>query len=284
MKERRKIDVATLFGIIGGLTLVFFAIIKRGQAIGTALPRGILGAFADPVSEVTSILITVGGTFAAVFVNYPIQTVGRMFKVMARALFSTEQDPTDVIEQLIKFSRIARKEGPLALERELKHVENKFLKRAIQLVVDGASSDRIRAELYTEINFMRERHRIGQEMFQMLGTYCPAFGMLGTIIGLIMLLGSVQNPSQVTAGMSVALLTTFWGVLMGYLIFLPIAGKLKRRSDEEAFINQIIIEGVLSIQAGENPMIMEGKLKAYLAPHLREILAKRKRIRVPLVK
>jgi chemotaxis protein MotA len=146
----------------------------------------------------------------------------------------------------------------------------------VQLVVDGADQERIRAELETEITFIRERHRVGQEIFLTLGTYCPAFGMIGTIMGLIMMLARIEDQSQIAGGMAVALLTTFYGAVAGYLLFLPVAGKLKRRSEDEMFIKEVIIRGVLSLQAGEIPSVMEAKLKAYLAPQLRKKTVEKK--------
>ncbi len=284
---RQRVDVATIIGFLIGLGAIFFAIWYRGKfgaMTGGGAGTTWYGVFADWNSQWTSVLITLGGTFAAALVNYPAATIGRMFRIAARAFISAEYDPTDVIEQLIMLTRKARREGYLTLEKEEKHIQNRFLKRGIQLIVDGASQDRVRSELLTEINFMRERHRVGQDLFDMLATYAPAFGMLGTIIGLIMLLGQIKNPGQITAGMATALLTTFWGLVFGYLIFMPLSGKLKKRSDEEVFIMQVITEGVLSMLAGENPMVMESKMKAYLAPHLREKLALRKRERARLAR
>jgi len=250
-------DITTILGVISGIGLIFVAIFMR--------MGGATGFF-----DVSSIFITFGGAIAATLVNYPMKQVLGVFKIAQKVLTEKEEDPTELINQLIDFTKIAHKQGLLELEKELSKVNNEFLKRGVQLVVDGADQERIRTELETEITFIRERHLIGQEIFISLGTYCPAFGMIGTVMGLIMMLAHLEDQSQIAAGMSVALLTTFYGAVAAYLFFLPIAGKLKRRSEEEIFVKEVIIRGVLSLQAGEIPSIMEAKLKAYLAPQLRK--------------
>ncbi|TET41402.1 MAG: motility protein A, partial [Elusimicrobia bacterium] len=224
----------------------------------------------------SSMFITFGGAFPATLVNYPMKQVLGVFKIAKKVLTEREEDPAKLINQFIYFTKIAHKRGILELEKELNKVNNEFLKRGVQLVVDGADQERIRAELETEITFIRERHRVGQEIFLTLGTYCPAFGMIGTIMGLIMMLARIEDQSQIAGGMAVALLTTFYGAVAGYLLFLPVAGKLKRRSEDEIFIKEVIIRGVLSLQAGEIPSVMEAKLKAYLAPQLRKKTVEKK--------
>jgi len=258
-------DITTILGVISGISLIVVAIIMRMGGVG-------LKGFFD----VSSIFITFGGTFAATLVNYPMRQVLGVFKIAKKVLTEKEEDPAKLISQFIYFTKIAHKQGILELEKELNKVNNEFLKRGVQLVVDGADQERIRTELETEITFIRERHRVGQEIFLTLGTYCPAFGMIGTIMGLIMMLAHIEDQSQIAGGMALALLTTFYGAVAGYLLFLPIAGKLKRRSEDEIFIKEVIIRGVLSLQAGEIPSVMEAKLKAYLAPQLRKKTVEKK--------
>lgn len=258
-------DITTILGVISGISLIVVAIIMRMGGVG-------LKGFFD----VSSMFITFGGAFAATLVNYPMKQVLGVFKIAKKVLTEREEDPAKLINQFIYFTKIAHKQGILELEKELNKVNNEFLKRGVQLVVDGADQERIRAELETEITFIRERHRIGQEIFLTLGTYCPAFGMIGTIMGLIMMLARIEDQSQIAGGMAVALLTTFYGAVAGYLLFLPVAGKLKRRSEDEMFIKEVIIRGVLSLQAGEIPSVMEAKLKAYLAPQLRKKTVEKK--------
>lgn len=258
-------DITTILGVVSGISLIIVAIIMRMGGVG-------LKGFFD----VSSMFITFGGAFAATLVNYPMKQVLGVFKIAKKVLTEREEDPAKLINQFIYFTKIAHKQGILELEKELNKVNNEFLKRGVQLVVDGADQERIRAELETEITFIRERHRVGQEIFLTLGTYCPAFGMIGTIMGLIMMLARIEDQSQIAGGMAVALLTTFYGAVAGYLLFLPVAGKLKRRSEDEMFIKEVIIRGVLSLQAGEIPSVMEAKLKAYLAPQLRKKTVEKK--------
>ena len=137
------------------------------------------------------------------------------------------------------------------------------------MVVDGQDADFIRNLMETEVAFLQERHKIGQEIFIALGTYSPAFGLIGTIIGLILMLKDLQDTAQIASGMAVALLTTFYGAMVAYLLFLPIAGKLKRRSEEEIFVKEVIVRGVLLLQSGVAPSVMEANLQAYLSPALR---------------
>jgi len=258
-------DITTILGVASGIGLIAVAIVMRAGG------SGLKGFF-----DISSLFITFGGAFAATLVNYPMKQVLGVFKIAKKVLTEKEEDPTELINQFLNFTKIAHKRGILELEKELNNVNNDFLKRGVQLVIDGADHERIRTELETEITFIRERHLIGQEIFVTLGTYSPAFGMIGTIIGLIMMLARLEDQSQIAAGMAVALLTTFYGAVAGYLFFLPIAGKLKRRSEDEIFIKEVIIRGVLSLQAGEIPSVMEAKLKAYLAPQLRKKTTVRK--------
>jgi len=258
-------DITTILGVVSGISLIIIAIFMRMGGMG-------LKGFFD----VSSMFITFGGTFAATLVNYPMKQVLGVFKIAKKVLTEKDEDLTELVSQFLTFTKIAHKQGILELEKELNKINNDFLKRGVQLVVDGADQDRIRTELETEITFIRERHRVGQEIFLTLGTYCPAFGMIGTIMGLIMMLARIEDQSQIAGGMALALLTTFYGAVAGYLFFLPIAGKLKRRSEDEMFIKEVIIRGVLSLQAGEIPSVMEAKLKAYLAPQLRKRAAGKK--------
>lgn len=246
-------DLTTIIGFTGGIILVLSSVILRG---GMAALSGFI--------NMPSVMITFGGTFAALLINYPLQQVVKSFKIVQKVFTEKQEEPTHYIEIFRKLIIKSSKEGVLALQDELKDIDNVFLKRGVKMVVDGQSQGLIREELETELAFTRERHKIGQEIFVTLGTYSPAFGMIGTIMGLILMLANLQNQAQIASGMAVALLTTFYGALAAYLIFLPIAGKLKRRSEEELFIKRVILRGVLSLHAGEIPSIAVSKLRAYI--------------------
>lgn len=246
-------DLTTVIGITGGLILVLFSVFVRGG--GSALAGFI---------NIPSVMITFGGTFAAILVNYPFVQVVKALKVVRKVFTEQQEDPAKYIEQFRYFVIKASKQGILSLQEDIKRMDNEFLQRGVSMVVDGQSQELIREELETELAFTLERHKVGQEIFVTLGTYAPAFGMIGTIMGLILMLANLQDQSQIAQGMALALLTTFYGALAAYLIFLPIAGKLKRRSEDELFIKSVIIRGVLSLQAGEIPSIAVAKLRAYV--------------------
>lgn len=250
-------DFTTIIGIFSGLALIVIAIMMRAGGIATFW-------------NLPSVFITFGGAFAATLVNYPIKQVVNVFKIAAKVFTAKEEDTQELIDNFVDFAKKARRMGVMELEKDIKNIQNDFLRRGVELVVAGADQERIRTELETELTFIQERHKIGQEIFIALGTYCPAFGMIGTIMGLILMLARIEDQSQIATGMAVALLTTFYGAVAGYLIFLPIAGKLKRRSADELLVKEVIIRGVLSLQSGEIPSVVEAKLKAYLPPKMRK--------------
>jgi chemotaxis protein MotA len=254
-------DLATIAGIFVGLGLVIIAIL---------ISEGMKGIMLFMNYE--ALLVVMGGTFCALLVNYPLQQVLRMFKVV-RVVFSSQgENTTEIITTFVNLSKKARTGGFLSLEGDVKNIRDDFLKRGMQMVVDGQEKEFIANMLETEIGFIRERHKVGQEIFTALGTYSPAFGIIGTVLGMILMLSSITDVEQVPRRMAVALASAFFGLGSGYLIFLPIAGKLRRRSDEELLIKEIIIRGVLLIQSGAIPSRVEENLKAYLEPSQRALI------------
>lgn len=249
-------DIATFGGIIAGIVLLGWA-----MASGSSLL-----IFWNP----PSLMITVGGTFAATLINYPLRQMLGVVGVLKNAFFKKAMDPSEVISILVSFAEKARREGLLALEDDAQQLEDGFLQKGIQLVVDGTDPELVRSILETELAFLEDRHKAGQGIFETMGALAPAFGMIGTLIGLIQMLKNLDDPSAIGPGMAVALLTTFYGALMANLIFIPIAGKLKVKSAEEVLLKEVMIEGILSIQSGDNPRIVEEKLKAFLAPKTRK--------------
>ena len=248
-------DVATIVGIIAGLVLIFTAILSSGS----------LMTFWD----LPSLMITVGGTAAATLINYPLGQIIRVFRIVQNVFRKSTMEPAQIITLLVSFADKARREGLLALEEEAEKVGDEFLAKGVQLVVDGSDPDLVRSILETELAFLEERHRAGQGIFLTMGTLAPAFGMVGTLIGLINMLRDLDSPETIGASMAVALVTTFYGVLFANLICIPVAGKLGVRSEQEILLKELVIEGVLSIQAGENPRIVAEKLKAFLSPRER---------------
>jgi chemotaxis protein MotA len=254
-------DIATIMGI-----LVFFV-----MSVGMIYHAEGVAGF-KPFLNPEAFFIVMGGTFCATLVNYPLSQVVGLGKILRKVLFSAGEDTSDIVSTFVTLSQKAKKEGFLALQGDIKSIPNDFLRRGIQLVVDGADQEFIRNMLETEIGFIRERHKVGQEIFNALGTYSPAFGIIGTVLGMIMMLSSIEDVSQVPRRMALALAAAFFGLGSGYLIFLPMGGKLRRRSEEELLVKEIVIRGVLLLQSGATPSVVEANLKAYLEPSKRLVI------------
>lgn len=248
-------DFATVIGILGGFGLVIVAMASGGG----------LAWFIDGPSA----MIVFGGTFGAVLINYPIADVLGVIQVAKNAFRGKEQRTAAVINQLVEMSKISRKEGAIALQRMIPGARDPFLVKAIHLVVDGLDPAHVSQILETELDFIGERHRLGAEIFTTMGNFAPAMGLIGTLIGLVQMLKGMNDPGSIGPAMAIALITTFYGVILANLVFLPIAGKLKTKSAQELLIKQLIIHGILSIQSGDNPRILEQKLHSYIAPRER---------------
>jgi len=250
-------DLASIIGIVVGMGFILFGILSGGSII----------LFID----LPSMLIVGGGTLGATLVNYPLAEVIGVIKVVKKAFLHTEESPLGVIDTLVSFAETARREGILSLEQKAMSVEDEFLKKGISLAVDGTEPEYIKEIMQTEIEYISERHRTGAGIFDTMGSFAPAFGMIGTLIGLINMLAKMDDPSSIGPSMSVALITTLYGAFLANLIFLPIAGKLKARSASELLLKELCVEGIMSIQSGDNPRIVEGKLKAFLSPAMRVV-------------
>lgn len=211
-----------------------------------------------------SIMIVVGGTLAVIMVCYTMEQVKELPHIFKKAFFAENYDPSPVISRLVSFAEKARREGLLALEDDLERLEDDFLKGGIQMVIDGTDPEIIKAILEIEIAHIDERHRVNMGIMDNAGTLAPAFGMIGTLIGLINMLKALDDPDALGPGMAVALITTLYGSMMANVVFIPISSKLKVRNDEELFYKQMMLDGLLSIQAGDNPRVVEEKLKAYM--------------------
>jgi chemotaxis protein MotA len=249
-------DIATILGIVSAFGLVLIAIF-----MGSGLSLFI---------NIPSLMIVVGGTLGATMINYPLKDVLGVIKVVKNAIFAKNTAVQDLIKQFITFAQKSRKEGILSLEGEIKNLNDEFLKKGIQLSIDGLEPQEIRSIMETELDFLRARHQLGAEIFTTMGTFAPALGMIGTLIGLVQMLQTMDDPSTIGPSMAVALLTTFYGSIMANIICMPIAGKLRTRSKEEGLIKEMTIEGVISLSNGDNPRIIEQKLYAFIPPSMRE--------------
>ena len=244
-------DISTLMGIIIGIVLLGGSVVLGGNAIIFV--------------SLQALMIVLGGTAAGTMVGFSLSELKKVPSLLVIAFNENRMNSQEVINVLVDFAEKARREGLLALEQDSMEVDDSFLQRGIQLVVDGTDPELVRNILETKLTFLEERHGKGQNIFRTMGTLSPAFGMIGTLIGLIEMLSQLEDPSALGGGMAVALITTLYGALMANLFFIPMSQKLKLRSEEEVLMKEVMIEGILSIQAGENPRIVEEKLRAFLA-------------------
>ena len=258
----KRFDFLTIAGVVFGMGLVLWGIMMGGS----------LSVFINW----PGILITMGGSFGAMMINFEMEQVRQVMKITAQVIFEKKQNISSLGQIFVNLAQKARREGLLALEDELAEIEDPFLRNGLQMVIDGFEPDSIRDIMETEIYTLVQRHQMGQNLYRTWGSLTPSFGMIGTLIGLVQMLSSLDNPDAIGPGMAVALLTTFYGVLMANLIFNPIAGKLAIRSEVEVSRKEAIIDAVLSLQAGINPRILQEKLKAYLSPQERETLSGKK--------
>lgn len=249
-------DITTLVGILVAGGLVISSILMGGS-----------GAW---FINYPSLMIVIGGTMGATFLAYPISEVMSVFRVAKNVFLHRTQEAGKLIPIIVDFAKKARREGILSFESQLKEIDDPFLAKGLELAIDGMESKAIEEIMTTEIRYVEERHNTGSEIFATMGTFAPAVGMLGTIIGLVQMLMQMEDPSEIGAPMALALLTTFYGTLLANLLFLPIAGKLKTRSKREILVKQMVLEGILAIQSGDNHRIVEQKLKAFISPKSRE--------------
>ncbi|MEE1009449.1 MAG: motility protein A [Agathobacter sp.] len=251
-------DIATLIGVILGLVMVVFGIISSGGAAA-------MGDFIDP----PSIIITIGGSLSSVLGSRKLADFIGGLKSISLPFKNSVQDPTDTIKQIIDLSNVGRKEGLLALEEAANGIEDEFLKKGIMLVVDGTDPELVRGILETDLMCLEDRHKSTIGFWEYWAEMGPAWGMIGTLVGLVNMLNNLEDASTIGPNMAVALLTTLYGSLIANWLCGPVANKLKLNNNVEVTFRTITIEGLLSIQAGENPRVIEEKLKSFLAPSAR---------------
>lgn len=249
-------DFATFIGVIVGYTLVIVAL-YIGPGIGVYI-------------DLPSVLIVVGGTTGIILMHFPLNRVLNVFTLVIKTFFVREMDPQRVIQQMVSFAVRARRDGILALEAAENEIEDEFLREGIRLAVDGNEPAVVQEIMERELNYLEERHKEGASVLSSIGEYAPAMGMIGTLIGLVAMLQTLDEPSSIGPSMALAIITTFYGSLIANLFALPLAGKLRVRSKEEVLIKEITLAGIMAIQSGDNPRIVEKKLNAFLKPGTRE--------------
>jgi chemotaxis protein MotA len=246
-------DLATIIGLISGTVLILTAIFLGGSFL----------SFID----IPSILLVVGGTLAVTFIKFKMSDVINSFQVVMKAFLVKMSDPEEIIAEMVNFTRIAKKEGLIALEKEV--AKDPFAAKALRYLSDGYDEALIADMLNKDIRLTVQRHATGQNVFKAMGDSAPAFGMIGTLIGLVQMLGNMSDPSSIGPAMAVALLTTLYGALLANFLFLPLADKLSLRSDQEKLTKSIVMEAAIGINRGVAPMVLEESLKIFLTPKQR---------------
>lgn len=249
-------DIATAAGVVIAIVLILVSIVLGG---------GSFIAFVDPAS----VMVVIGGAIAATLISFPLPNFLGVFGVSMKVLMWKVDKPAELIAQIVSLSESARKDGLLTLEGRMAEIDNDFIKLGVQMAIDGTRPEVMEDILRTEIDAVATRHRDGKALLDCMGRFAPAFGMIGTLMGLIIMLGDMSDPSKIGAGMAVALLTTLYGAIASNVVFLPFAEKLGYTNKQELLAMDIIIRGVMAIQAGENPRVIEQKLNTFIPPKQR---------------
>ncbi|NLW07564.1 MAG: motility protein A [Clostridia bacterium] len=252
----QRLDILTIVGLVAGVGIIATALFLGGS----------IGYF----WSLNAVLITVGGSLAAALISHNYSDLKSFLPTLKQAFVNDLIEPEELIDVFSELARKARREGLLALEDDAERFNDPFFVKGIQMMVDAMEPETIREILQTDMEYMARRHEAGRGFFQTWGNLAPSFGLMGTLIGLIQMLAQLDNPETLGPSMALALVTTFYGALLGYLVLMPLAGKLKLRSDQELALHQMMLEGIISIQSGVNPRILEERLRSFVAPKLRQ--------------
>ncbi len=252
-------DLGFLFGLIATWLLFYWACALGGD----------MSVYWDK----PSFILVVGGSLTTLVYSFPAGYIKSLIGMAKKAVFATKYDYPALIAQLVSFAEIARRDGILSLENAVKELKDPFLIQGIRLAVDGTDPEMIEGILNEEVENLATRHETCKAMLDNVGKYGPAFGMIGTLIGLVIMLQNMDDPSKIGPGMAVALLTTLYGAMISNMITGPIGDRMARRSGEEVLYRTIVIKGVMSIQSGDNPRVVEQKLSTYLPPARRKAMA-----------
>ncbi len=250
--------LASLIGLLLALVMMAVSVVMGG------------GAFAS-FWDTASVLMVFGGTLGALMMCFSLKSVMNLPRVLKKVFFNRPINQREIVDTMVSLAEVARKEGLLALESRLQDVKNPFIRMGLQMAVDGARPEVIEDVLKTDIEGVVLRHRDGKGMIDQVGRFGPAFGMIGTLMGLIIMLGNMSDPSMIGSGMAVALITTLYGAVLSNAMFLPFSEKLAAISKNELIGREIILRGVMAIQSGENPRVIEQKLSTFLPPSQRKV-------------
>jgi len=249
------VDLGTIIGLVVGVLMLLWSILWASNIA--------------PFIDYPSIIMVGGGSVCAALVSFPIQNILAVARVTRHAFFTRSKDPRESIADMVKYAEIARRDGILALENLTGRIDDPFVVSGIQMAVDGTDPQVIEAILLGDLEAVEARHAEGKALFENIGKFAPAFGMIGTLVGLVIMLKNMNQPDMIGPAMAVALLTTLYGAVVANVFALPLAEKLGRRSREEVLLKLIVIKGVIAIQQGDNPRIVEQKLKTFLPTGMR---------------
>jgi chemotaxis protein MotA len=255
-------DLGTVIGLLGGVAMLLWSILMVSDL--------------TPFVHFPSMVLVGGGCVCAALVSFPIQNVLAVAKVIRQCFFTKQRDPREVIVELVRYADIARRDGILALEDLTAKIEDPFIVSGIQMAVDGTDPNLIETILMSDLEAVEARHAEGKALFDNIGRFAPAFGMIGTLVGLVLMLKNMNEPKTIGPALAIAFLTTLYGAVIANLIALPMAEKLGLRSREEVFLKMVVIKGVMAIQQGDNPRIVEQKLKTLLPNRLRHTVVTQK--------
>lgn len=245
-------DLATCIGLLAALGMIFWSLYVGAN--------GAIGVYWDRPSAI----LVFGGTVFVVLMTQAVDRYFGLWRVIKRSFFTRRQRMSAVVDQIVRLAEQARRDGVLSLEGTIKSIDDEFLASGVRLVVDGTGGAEIEQILNAEIEAMDSRHSQGKAILDMIAKYAPAFGMIGTLMGLVAMLNNMDDPKKIGPGMAVAILTTFYGAIIANVLCLPLSDKLSYRNEEEMLLRTIIIKGVLSLQAGDNPRTTQAKLAVYL--------------------
>lgn len=249
-------DIATIIGTLLGFVVVVGAIVAGGGA----------GMF----FHIPSLAITIGGMLCATLIHFSLPQFLGIFSVIKKTIVAKIPSQSELIQKMVNYAAINRRDGALALEQEIHKVSDLFFVKGLQMLVDGQEPEGIREIMSLEIQYLQDRHSNGKKILEFMGAAAPAFGMIGTLIGLVQMLRSLESPESIGAGMAVALLTTFYGAFAANLIFIPLAGKLGIYSKAETTAMEMITEGICAVARGDNPTAVREKMQAFVSQSKRE--------------
>jgi chemotaxis protein MotA len=249
-------DIATVIGLILGFSVIIVSILMgSGPLIFVHIP---------------SMCIVIGGMICSVLIHFSLKQFLSIFTVVKKTFMTKVRRPNEIIQQMVNYAAISRRDGALALEEQMRKTDDTFMVKGLQMLVDGQDEDVIRGMMGLEIQYLQERHSSGKKILEFMGASAPAFGMIGTLIGLVQMLQNLSSPDDIGSGMAVALITTFYGAILANLVFIPLAGKLGIYSKAEALAMEMTVEGICTISRGENPTVVREKMQAFISPTHRE--------------